>query len=156
TGHTDAVTALVFASSQQLLSVSLDGTVKVWQALPGPMRLLRGHTGPVVSLVISRDGTRLLSGSGWPQGAKSARVWDFQTGKELHVFRAQRQTDKEPTQIHAVGLSPDGKRAVSAGFNGMVFLWDVETGKEQRRFQGHDGEINALDFSPDGRHMLSG
>jgi WD40 repeat protein/beta-lactamase regulating signal transducer with metallopeptidase domain len=159
--HSEAVTGLLFAGSRQLLSASLDGTVKIWQGLPPPVRVLRGHTGPVVRIVISRDGRRLLSCSGWPQGDKTARLWDLKTGKELRVFRAEtppldKNPDEQPNEIKAVALSPDGKQAVSAGVGGVVFLWDVETGKELRRLHGHAGTIYALDFAPDGRHVLSG
>ncbi|HTU90459.1 MAG TPA: M56 family metallopeptidase [Gemmataceae bacterium] len=160
-GHSDAITGLIFAGSNKLLSASNDSTVKIWLPSASPVRLLRGHTGPVVSLVISGDGRRLLSGSGWPQGDKTARLWDLKTGKELRVYRAEtppvgKGPREQPNEIQAVALSPDGKQAVSAGVGGVVFLWDVESGKEVRRFQGHVGAIYALDFAPDGRHMLSG
>ncbi len=160
-GHSDAVSGLLFWDSRKLLSASLDGTVKIWQPAAAPIRLLRGHTGPVVSMVISGDGRRLLSGSGWPQGDKTARLWDLNTGKEIRVFRAETPpVDKGPreqaNEIQAVALSPDGKQAVSAGVGGVAFLWDVETGKEVRRFRGHIGAIYTLDFAPDGKRLLSG
>src|SRR5262249_8459560 len=35
-------------------------------------------------------------------------------------------------------------------------LWDVEQGKEVRRFEGQSGSFNPAVFSPDGRYVLSG
>ena len=35
-------------------------------------------------------------------------------------------------------------------------LWDVDKGTEVRRFLGHLGVIYGVDFSPDGRYILSG
>ncbi len=50
-----------------------------------------------------------------------------------------------------VAFSPDGRYALSGGADG-VFLWEVATGREVRRFSCHDG---GLAFSPDGRQFLS-
>jgi WD40 repeat protein len=159
--HNDAVSGLTYLDEKRLLSAGHDSSVKIWQPLPAPVRMLRGHNRPVVSLVISADGRRLLSGSGWPQGDKTARLWDLKVGKELRVFRAETPPvdmgpREQPNEIQAVALSPDGKQVVSAGVGGVVFLWDVESGKELRRFRGHVGAIYALDFAPDGKHLLSG
>jgi WD40 repeat protein len=43
------------------------------------MRTLTGHTGTVFSLVFSRDGTRIVSGS----GDKRVKMWDTETGAEV-------------------------------------------------------------------------
>jgi WD40 repeat protein len=53
-------------------------------------------------------------------------------------------------------FSRDGKRALSCGTDKEMVLWDLETGKEIRRFQGHDIEISTCALSPNGRRALSG
>jgi len=50
-----------------------------------------------------------------------------------------------------VAFSPDGRYALSGGADG-VFLWEVATGREVRRFSCHDG---GLAFSANGRQFLS-
>jgi len=35
-------------------------------------------------------------------------------------------------------------------------MWDVATGAEMRRFEGHSADVNAVAFSPDGRSILTG
>jgi len=35
-------------------------------------------------------------------------------------------------------------------------LWNIDTGRETRRFEGHTGFINRVVFEPDGRTMLTG
>ena len=53
-------------------------------------------------------------------------------------------------------MSPDGRRALSAGFDKTLRLWDLETGKELRRFAGHTGRVLDVIISDDGSRALSG
>jgi WD40 repeat protein len=54
----------------------------------------------------------------------TARVWDAPTGQPL----------TEPLQNNAIVLSaqfsPDGKRIVTATFNGAARVWDAQTGQQ--------------------------
>ncbi len=108
------------------------------------------HTGSVKSLAISRDGRLGLSGSGYPSGDATARLWDLQTGRELRQLG-----DTSMGQVLGVALSPDGRRALTCGQSPAVRLWDVETGRGIRRLDAHTGAVNAVAFSPDGNHAVS-
>src|SRR5262249_25264492 len=48
------------------------------------------------------------------------------------------------------------KRLLSAGADRTVRLWDREKGEVVLRLNGHDREVFAVAFSPDGRRALSG
>jgi WD40 repeat protein len=55
-----------------------------------------------------------------------------------------------------VAFSPDSRLVLTAGFWDMsAILWDVETGKELRRFQ-HTERVWGVAFSPDGQRILTG
>jgi len=67
--------------------------------------------------------------------------------------------------IISVAFSPDGRFALSGGGDitsggmgkkNLILLWEIETGKEIRRFEGHKGCVTSVAFSPDGRHAISG
>jgi WD40 repeat protein len=58
--------------------------------------------------------------------------------------------------VDAVAFSPDGRRAVSAGADHDVRLWDVATGRQLRTFAGHTGTVWGIAYSPDGRRAFSG
>jgi WD40 repeat protein len=58
--------------------------------------------------------------------------------------------------VVSVVFSPDGRRALSGSQDRTVRLWDVESGHELQRFEGHTGTVHGVAFSPDGRRALSG
>jgi WD40 repeat protein len=56
--------------------------------------------------------------------------------------------------VSAVTFSPDGRTVASASL-GMIKLWDVASGAEQRTLEGHFVQSRAFAFSPDGRTVAS-
>jgi WD40 repeat protein len=57
----------------------------------------------------------------------------------------------------ASGLAflPDGRTAISGENDGAVIQWDLETGKEMRRFGRHDDLRTRVEISLDGKLMLT-
>jgi WD40 repeat protein/tRNA A-37 threonylcarbamoyl transferase component Bud32 len=115
----------------------------------GEVRRFEGHEAPVRTVAYSPDGRHVLSGSGWPDGDKTVRLWDAATGKEIRKFEGHND------QVICVAFSPDSRRALTGG-DPRIDLWDVQSGKVIRSFRGHTRDINSLAFSPDGRYALSG
>jgi WD40 repeat protein len=77
------------------------------------------------------------------------RLWDLGKGKEVWSKQA------DPKECNTVVFSPDGRRAVSGGWDGYLKLWEVETGKVLRAW-AHGECVYGLAFLPDGKHLLSG
>lgn len=61
-----------------------------------------------------------------------------------------------PSQIASVAFSPDGRYALTGGYDKTVKLWEVATGKEIRTFKGHANIVYAVAFSADGLYAFSG
>jgi WD40 repeat protein len=59
-------------------------------------------------------------------------------------------------RITTVAYSLDGKTLFSGGCDNVIRMWDVATGKELRRFQGHTSAVMAVALSLDGRLLASG
>jgi WD40 repeat protein len=58
--------------------------------------------------------------------------------------------------VFGVAFLPDGKRALSAGEDRQLRVWDVEKGSELLSFGDHDEAITGLAVTPDGRIAVSG
>ena len=58
--------------------------------------------------------------------------------------------------MFAAVFHPDGKRLASAGRDRAIWLWDLATGQEVARLEGHTNYVFSLAFSPDGNSLVSG
>jgi WD40 repeat protein len=58
--------------------------------------------------------------------------------------------------ILAYAFSPDGKRALSGGYDHTVRLWDIESGHCLRVLEGHTDDVCSVALSADQRRALSG
>ena len=101
---------------------------------------LKGHGGPIKGIDVSPDGSRILTAS----FDYSVGLWQGGTPVWLEAHRAA---------ANAVRFV-DSERAVSAGDDHDIYLWDLNTGTG-RHLGGHDGKVIALALSPDGRAVAS-
>lgn len=122
-----------------LRSLSLFGITAIWT--------LCRHTHFVTSVAFSPDGRRVLTGSSY-----EAKLWDVGTGEEIRTLSGH------TVHLGDVAFSPDGTRVVTAGrlYNtNTAKLWDAETGEMIRTFR-HTTWVRSVEFSPDGRFVLTG
>ncbi|MEC9369241.1 MAG: hypothetical protein VX871_11190, partial [Pseudomonadota bacterium] len=108
---------------------------------------LVGHGGPVKAIVLSAEGREALTGS----FDYSMIHWDL-SGKDARVIRSYEDHD---AAVNAVQFVPGGTRALSAGDDGILRLWDLKTGELVHKFPGHTAKIVGLAVSADGRLAAS-
>lgn len=63
-----------------------------------------------------------------------------------------------PPTVSVLAIRPAGDRllsAISTNVDGAIILWDLASGEELRRFEGHSAWIHDVVFSPDGEQFLS-
>jgi WD40 repeat protein len=101
----------------------------------------------VRAVAYSPDGRCIAAGLCKPGTPDTLRVYKVETGKILHSFTV-------PTEPGCIAFSADGKQLVSS-HDKTLYLWDLKTEKELKRFEGHTGFIEAVVFTPDGRHVIS-
>jgi WD40 repeat protein len=111
---------------------------------------LAGHTAAPISLAVSPDGTRALSGGAHGDGA--VRVWDIEKGQPLARFTGH----GDRSDVLTVGFTGDGTAAVSAAGpeDDSLRVWEVATGHERTQLSGDIGLLFRA-VSDDGRLALA-
>jgi len=116
----------------------------VVQEVDGRGRMqLKGHTGEIVALDFSPDGTHLISGS----NDGTARIWDLETGRG-------RTLAADSESVRWVSYSADNERVATAGADGTIRLWPV-AGGDPVLLVGHEGPLNTAEFNRRGDRIVS-
>ena len=50
-----------------------------------------------------------------------------------------------------IDFSRDEKEIASAGWDHTIKIWDIETGQLKKSIVGHEGPVNAVNFTADGK-----
>jgi serine/threonine protein kinase/WD40 repeat protein len=127
-------------------SISDDQTCKVW-TFNELDRLFSVYPNHLNIARFSRDGRMVLivqSESAQPL------LMDVATGQPLRVFR------RPSGSIDAAAIAPDSRTVAFEVDNGKLELWDVESGQILARPAAHANDVIAMEYSPDGRSVVTG
>ena len=107
-------------------------------------RLLQPHKLQVMGLAFSPDGSKIAS----VDAAKSVKLWDVATGRELLAVADRR------TGGLSVGFSRDGQQLIIGENDGTISRVDVATGRELPPLIGHTNWVTSVSFAS-GAHVLA-
>lgn len=152
TGNSFINSRLAFSADGKTLA-HFGSDLDLWDVMAGKKLPSINSARNMGTLLFSPDGQRLLS-SHWDH---VARVWDVAARKELYRFVPQTYGYGliSPSQQNFIAISADGKTLAVAGPWGTMYLYDLPAGREKPRFEGHQGPVNRLFFSPDGKSLYS-
>lgn len=151
-GHAHYVQDVALSSDgQYALSGSWDGTLRLWNLETGRTQIrFIGHTKDVLSVAFSADNTKIVSGS----RDKTCKIWNTLGKCKLDL------TDHKEW-VSCVRFSPNPNAqgqplVVSAGWDKVVKVWNLNSCKLRTNLKGHTGYINSVTVSPDGSLCASG
>lgn len=127
----------------RLASGQTDHTVRLRNLarLEIPPTFLHGHIGAVRSVLFSRDGNELYTGS--VDG--TVKVFDVSSKGSTNILNHTNWTDE-------VSFSPDGRLLAVAHFKGQTaVLWDVASQRRIGHVSAHAKACRGVKFSPDGK-----
>ncbi len=117
------------------------------------VKQLIGHTGPVGTVRFSPDGKTIASAANALDSQIS--LWDVTTGMERAVLDDAPEelgiasvTERNRPGVRLLDISPDGKLLASAGEDGLIRIWNLASGRLERRLEGHTGSVISVGFHP--------
>jgi RNA polymerase sigma factor (sigma-70 family) len=152
-GHAEPVDQVLFTpDGKTLISNGRFEAILRWDLATGQAsQPFTPATGEIVQVVLAHDG-KTLATLGRDSGV--LRLWDVALGKEV------RQLGKIAKPIGnllppSLVFSPDGRMVAAISEQKNVFIWEVATNKEPRRFSS-GSPLNSLAFSADGKRLAAG
>jgi WD40 repeat protein len=148
TGHGSQVRAIaITADNQQIISGDADGIIRRWSTTYGDA--IDVHTssrGRSVSALIAGD--RLLV-AGFDSG--DLRAWRLGSGR-----RDQEGFSIQTGAVTGLVAMPGGHVIRSGDEDGVIHMWNAQTGDFIERRQISDSAITVLAVSPNGDHLVAG
>jgi WD40 repeat protein len=139
--------SLAFSPDAKMLCTgSMDGTLQLWDVANGQeIRRLAGHRSGYERILFSPR----LNLMGSVNYDTPPEIWDPSTGKivrRLDGFDA----------ATALAFSPDGRTVATGGTDSTVRIWELATGQQRFKLDGHLGFVTGMAFTPDGKMLISG
>ncbi len=150
-GHTGPVNDLVFVDQTHVVSVSSDGTARIWVLPSDPATeiadpfVLSGHVGSVRAVASSPDGSTIVTGG----DDGRVRVWHAVDGKLIADLKIHEMP------VLSVAISPDGRTLLTGSEDKTARSFDLATGKPQLLLTSHTGPVRSVTFSPSGERIAT-
>lgn len=147
--HKHAVAALAWLLDHAMLISSGHDHIVIYHSIKprsGLTDTQTGHTGAVMSAVVTPKGERLFTGS----ADATIREWDTSGGTKTVVHR------DHTSWVNGLAIDRDGKMLASAGSDNAVIVRNLGDMSTLAKFTVRDGEVRSVAFSPDGKQVAGG
>ena len=141
-----------------VVSGARDGSLQVWDAstLQALGSALKSKQNDISTLALSADGKTLVAGS----SDGTLQLWDLATRKPLGEAMKAHKNEAPPWSdfgVQTVAISPDGRRAASAGWDWTLKLWDARAAKQEGEplMEAEGFVYRAIAFNADGSRIAT-
>jgi WD40 repeat protein/serine/threonine protein kinase len=121
------------------------GQVRLWDLDTGHVVHTFAHEGPVEALAVSRDGTRLLTGTRFWK----AHLWDLAKHTQIGTSL------QHAAPVRALAFSSAGEYFLTGCADGKARVWQTATMRLVGQPLEHQGPITALTFNAGDKHALT-
>jgi len=126
-----------------------NGVIELWR-IAGLERLdtIRGHSGGAMSITFSPDGLHVATGGA--AGDSQICLWRLPDLEKVACLAGH------GTDVHGLLFARGGERLVSTGPGRTINVWNPETRERITQLTGQNGNIFAVDCTPDGSMLATG
>jgi WD40 repeat protein len=154
TGKAGAVWSVAVSKDGQTVIAGFDlGSLTVSDTAVGPdetvgreRQVIAVPGGGIWSVGISDDARLIIAAS----ESGSVTLWATDTGLPIRTLQPGRSCG-----ALCAALSSDGRTAAAGWMDGVIKVWDVETGRELLMLQAHTAAVWSVALGPDGRTLAS-
>ncbi len=130
---------------QMLITNGNDSAIRYWRVSDGGMISRIAVQGGGIALAVRPDGGMLAVGC----DDRRVRLYDY-------LGKLQATLDGHRDSVSCLAYSLDGSLLASGSADGVVCLWDGESGELRHQLRGHQNAIRSVAIHPDGLVVASG
>ncbi|MFP6669567.1 MAG: WD40 repeat domain-containing protein, partial [Pirellulales bacterium] len=157
-GHGGPVQSIAYTNDQGILSGSADKSSIVWELNPNWQleRTIGRIEDPSIfvyrvrAVAFSEDGRMLATGSGVPSRSGEVKIWKVEDGSVVAEM-----SEAHIDSVFDVEFSRNGEFIASAGADKLVRVFEVATGKQIHKFEGHTNYALGVSWRHDGKQIAS-
>jgi U3 small nucleolar RNA-associated protein 13 len=160
----------VHHSGQLFASASQDKTVKIWSAEEGEVQgILRGHKRGVWTVQFSPAQLPAIQGEDGPvtgkgvvltgSGDKTIKLWNLASYTCVRTFEGHSNSVLKVAWLKMPSSQEQSKKRVqftSAGGDGLVKVWDANSGETECTLDNHEDRVWAVAVHPEDNTIISG
>lgn len=139
--------SMALSPNNKLLAIGTEvGIIRVIEiSNPDNAFDLKGHTGPIFSLIFSRDGQQLFSSA----SDKKVLLWDITTRNNSVVY-------EEQSAVRVLTTSLDGRFLAGGAEDGRLLLWDIKSNQMTTINTDGQSPIYSVAFNNYGTMLATG